>query len=300
MRVLASFLLLSFVPLVALAQVDAGPDATPSPEPWTTATPMATPEVTPEPSATPDASATPEATPVVTPEATPWPTVTPIATPGATPSPAATPSVAEKKEEENAAPRWTESPKWYSAQLGVGGLKLEGEIASEVYGDTYEPAFHGRLGVLLFSILDLGISADFAQITARRIGADTGGESAEISRLTLVPLSAQAVVRLDFFPNQPLVPYAGAGYAYLVWSERNPIEDDQTDGDKQGVVLLGGLQILLDWMEPGRAGDLDGWWGVNDTFLVLEASRSTYGDSDDVEGLDLGHVEGRVAFLFEF
>ena len=261
MRALA--LLVVLAPLAALAQE---PDVPPTPEPWATMTPMATPEATPEatPSATPDA--TPEATPVATPEATPEATATPVATPAPSPSP--TPSVAEKKETENAPSRWRESPKWFSAQFGAGGLQLEGDIASGVYGDTYEPAVHGRLGVLLFSILDLGLSADFAQITGHRQGADTGGTSAEISRLTLLPLSAQAVLRLDFFPSQPIVPYGGAGYAYLVWSERNPIEDDQVDGDKQGVVLIGGVQILLDWMEQGRADDLDNWWGVNDTFLA--------------------------------
>ena len=270
-------------------------DATPTPlpEPWATATPSASP-IQPEPVATPDA--TPEATPSATPE--------PVATPAATPSPAATAEPAAsptpQPAPEEPRPRWIESPKWFSAEMGMGALQLEGDVATQVYGDDYEPAVHGRVGVLLFSILDLGVSADFAQIEARRLGADNGGESAEITRMTLVPLTASAIVRLDFFPNQPIVPYAGAGYSYLVWSERNPIEDDQTDGDKQGVSMLGGVQILLDWMEPGRASDLDSWWGVNDTYLILEASRATYGDSDDVTGLDLGHIEGRAAFLFEF
>lgn len=264
----------------AAPEATATPDAAATPEPWATATP----------SATPDAIATPA------PVATPAPGATPA--PAATPEPVATPEPAPAAEEPHA--RWVESPKWYSAELGMGGLQLEGDVASAVYGDDYEPAIHGRLGFLLFSILDLGVSADFAQIEARRLGADSGTESAEITRLTLVPITASAIVRLDFFPNQPIVPYAGAGYSYLVWSERNPIEDDQTDGDKQGVSMLGGVQILLDWMEPARATDLDSWWGVNDTFLILEASRATYGDSDDQEGLDLGHVEGRAAFLFEF
>lgn len=258
-------------------------DATPTPEPWATATPSASP-ILPEPVATPDA----------TPEATPEPVASPAETPAAAPSPTPKPA------QEDAPPRWIESPKWFSAEMGMGALQLEGDVASEVYGDDYEPAVHSRVGFLLFSILDLGVSADFAQIEARRLGADNGGESAEITRLTLFPLTATAIVRLDFFPNQPIVPYAGAGYSYLVWSERNPIEDDQVDGDKQGVQMLGGVQILLDWMEPSRASDLDSWWGVNDTFLILEVSRTTYGDSNDVTGLDLGHLEGRAAFLFEF
>ena len=278
------------VPALAPAQeppVDPNETPTPTPE----SSPV-TAEPTPTPDETPIAAPTPDATPEATPEATP--SATPVATPEATPSPSPTP---EEKEDR---PRWTGSPKWFSAELGAGGLQLEGDIATEVYDDQFEPAMHGRIGVLLFSILDLGLSGDFAQITGRRLGEGSGDESAEISRLTLVPLSANAIVRLHFFRNQPIVPYAGAGYAYLVWSERNPIEDDQVDGDKSGVTMFGGVQILLDWIEPGRADDLDNWWGVNDTFLNLEVSRSTYGDSDDVNGLDLGHVQARASFLFEF
>lgn len=303
-RLALSAALLAAFATSALAQ-EPTPEATPTPAPMADPLDDATPTPTPEPWATATPSASPILPePVATPEATPEQTPDPAATPAATPSPVATPAAAvsptPKPTPDEPLPRWVESAKWFSAEMGMGALQLEGDVASEVYGDDYEPAVHGRVGVLLFSILDLGLSADFAQIEARRLGADNGGESAEITRLTLVPLTATAIVRLDFFPNQPIVPYAGAGYAYLVWSERNPIEDDQIDGDKQGISMLGGVQILLDWMEPSRASDLDSWWGVNDTFLVLEASRTTYGDSDDVTGLDLGHLEGRAAFLFEF
>jgi opacity protein-like surface antigen len=255
---------------------------------------------TPTPAATPAPSPSPS--PLFTDPTPVEPTPTPAATATATATPAAAASPTPKPE-----PRWKtlppyprESGKWFSAELGGAGLQLEGDIASRVYGDDFEPAFHGRMGVLLFSILDLGLSVDATQISARRVGTGDGTDSAEISRLTLVPIAASAIARLDFFPNQPVVPYAGAGFGYLVWSERNPIEDEQVDGDKQGVVLMAGVQILLDWMEQPRADDLDNWWGVNDTYLALEVARTTYGDSDDQEGLDLGHISARASFLFEF
>lgn len=195
-----------------------------------------------------------------------------------------------------------ESPKWFSAEIGAGAVRLEGDIPQEVYGEREQPALHGRAGVLLFSVVDLGVGADFSQMSARRLGADKGDASGEITRLTLVPITATGALRLDFFPEQPLVPYAGAGVSYLVFSERNPIEDDQVDGDKYGWTAFAGLQILLDWLEPARASDLDGWWGVNDTYLSLEVSKTVYDrlGQGPAEGLDLDHLEGRASFLFEF
>lgn len=286
----------------AAAQVEPGEPTPPEPTPTETPSPLF-PDSPPPPNvvASPTPVASPSPTPVSDPEPDPESAATPTPVPAASPVPTAPPAQAEPEPAPTPRPmRIFESPKWYSAELGGGALQLEGDVVTEVYGDDYEPAVHGRLGVLFFSILDLGVSADFVQITGRRIGADTGERSAEISRLTLVPMSANAIVRLDFFRNQPIVPYAGAGWAYLVWSDRDVIEDDQVDGDKQGVTILAGAQILLDMLEPSRAQDLDGWWGVNDTYLTLEVSKTTYGDSDDVEGLDLGHLEGRAAFLFEF
>lgn len=301
-KVFPALLVTCALALPALAQEPSmDPNATPTPTPE--ASPVTgDPLADPSPSPTPDAIASPDPSPEPTPDETPAPTPTPAPAATATATPEAAPSPTPKSvsEEAESRPRWTGSPKWFSAELGAGGLQLEGDIATSVYDDQFEPAFHGRAGVLFFSILDLGLSADFAQITGRRLGEGSGDESAEISRLTLVPISANAILRLHFFRNQPIVPYAGAGYAYLVWSERNPIEDDQTDGDKTGVTMFGGVQILLDWIEPARADDLDNWWGVNDTFLNLEVSRSTYSDSDDVNGLDLGHVQARASFLFEF
>ncbi|WP_052350555.1 choice-of-anchor A family protein, partial [Paenibacillus gorillae] len=80
-----------------LAEPEATPTPTATPEATPTATPEATPTATPEttPTATPEATptATPETTPTATPEATPTatPEVTPTATPEATPT--ATPEV---------------------------------------------------------------------------------------------------------------------------------------------------------------------------------------------------------------
>ncbi len=195
-----------------------------------------------------------------------------------------------------------ETPKWFSAELGFGAATPFGNLVQEIYGDRgLHPMWHGRFGLLLFSVFDLGLSADFAQITGRRIGVLEGERSAEYSRLTLAPFTATAIARLDLLPHQPVVPYAGAGVGYLVWSERNPIEDEQVDGDKYGWTWLAGAQILLDELEPARADDLDGWWGVNDTYLTLEYSRVDYNRlGKGRDGLNLNHWVVRASFLFEY
>ena len=194
-----------------------------------------------------------------------------------------------------------ETPKWFSAEIGAGGMQMTGTAVKDVYGSKNEPAFHMRGGVLIKSILDIGCGGDFAQITGHRVGTVGGASSAETSRLTLGPMFGTALVRLDVLRNQWVVPYAGGGVAYLVWSERNPASNKQVDGDKYGWTAVGGLQILLDTFEPARAADVDSYSGINDTFLTLEISRTDYDRlGRGPTGLDLSHWTGRAAFLFEF
>lgn len=196
----------------------------------------------------------------------------------------------------------SESPKWGSAELGGGSLTPTGSDVETVYGtDKREPVIHARAGVLLFSILDLGVAADGAQFNGHRVGTVGGQTSAEISRLTLIPISATGILRLDFFHHQPVVPFVGAGPAYVVWQERDPIDDKDVSGDKYGWTALGGLSISLRPLEPGRAADLDSWWGVNETFLNLEVSKTSYDRfGRGVDGLDLGHWSARASFMFEY
>lgn len=193
------------------------------------------------------------------------------------------------------------TPKWFSVEIGAGAVQMTGTDVKQVYGKRDQPLFHMRAGVLVKSILDVGVGGDFAQITGKRVGAASGGTSAEPTRLTLGPLSATALVRLDFFHNQPVVPYGGGGIAYMIWGERDRLADRNVSGDKYGWIATGGVMILLDQFEPARAADFDSWWGVNDTFLTVEVSRTEYDRlGKGPTGLDLNHWSGRASFLFEF
>ncbi len=254
---------------------------------------LAAPAVAQEatPTATPDATATATATPVAT--ATPAATATPIRAVVLEPVPSPTPEYDLRI--------GRESSKWATFEIGGGVVRPTGTVVETVYGkDLAEPEFHMRGSLLLGSIFDVGLSGGFSQITGHQVAAD-GTPSADVTRLTLAPFSATALVRLDFFRNQPIVPYGGGGLAYALWSERDALADEQVDGDKYGWTAVAGVQLLLDVLEPSRADDIDGFWGINDTYLTLEISRTEYDSlGKGVDGLDLSHWSARAAFLFEY
>ena len=127
-----------------------------------------------------------------------------------------------------------ESSKWFSAELGAGGVRMTGDNVKTVYGKKDQPVIHARAGVLIKSILDIGIGGDFTQITGKRVGTVGGGTSAEPTQLTLGPMTGTGLIRLDIFHNQPVVPYLGGGISYLVWGERDRLGGKNITGDKYG------------------------------------------------------------------
>lgn len=236
------------------------------------------------------ASSTPAPSPAATVTGAPSPNETPEAQPTWTPAEAPMPPARVIKD----------SPKWASFEVGGGVLQPTGSDVKAVYTDKQQAHFHVRGGVLLASILDVGIGADFAQISGHRVGL-SGATSAELTRLTLAPIDATGIVRLDFFHHQPLVPYGGAGIAYCLWQERDIVADHNVSGDKWGWTALGGLMINLGALAPNEQHDMDAWYGINDTFLTVEYQMHEYDRlGAGVEGLDLSHWDARASFLFEF
>ena len=186
-----------------------------------------------------------------------------------------------------------ESPKWATFQLGGGVYLPDTDLIKNVYGDV-NAAGDLRVSALLFSILDVGASVGFQQWSGNGVGVSDGTESDDLFRLTTIPITATALARLDILREQPVVPYAGGGFVFVDYNERDVYADNTIRGNDTGAVALGGVMILLDMLEPGRAADLDRYWGVNDVYLDLQATRFIFDD----QGLDLSGWRFTASFMF--
>ena len=101
--------------------------------------------------------------------------------------------------------------------------------------------------------------------------------------LTAFPFTAGLVLRLDFFKEQPLVPMALVGVDYWLWKENWYVNEDVSS--EEGLITGGeagyhygfGINLLLDWLEPGRASQLSARTGIDDTYIVAEWRKQTVG-----------------------
>ncbi|MBI5746472.1 MAG: outer membrane beta-barrel protein [Nitrospirae bacterium] len=153
-----------------------------------------------------------------------------------------------------------------------------------------------ELGWKLTRRFELSLNLDYSQ-TKGKATTPTGRASADEATFQQVPVYASLLYRFIFYEDQPIVPYIGGGFTHQFYRQR--LDGDKVSGDQDGYHLRGGLQLLLDYVDPGTAGDFFSEWKVFNTYLTIEA---IYSKVDDFGGRDVdlggwGYVGG---LLFEY
>ncbi len=111
----------------------------------------------------------------------------------------------------------------------------------------------------------------------------SGSRTDDFAMVTSLPLSLTGTLRLDFFKNQPIVPYGGAGLQVWPWKETFSVAETKTNGGKVGWHWNAGGQILLDAFDRGAASKLQARSGIDNTWLVIDYRDQTIGE--DAGGL---------------
>lgn len=123
-----------------------------------------------------------------------------------------------------------------------------------------------------------------------------------------IPLEATLNIRLKFSPNQFIVPYFGGGgdYSYFKEKGRDLISGVQTTvirhNNRKGYHLNIGLQFLLNQLAKTEAGLFDQKFGVNATYLALEARYADLTNFDTLKAneTDVSGWIFSMGLLFEF
>ena len=188
------------------------------------------------------------------------------------------------------APRWSVGLKAGYFMPTLSGYELRyGERGALQLGLELEFRPTPRMGI--------GVEAGYFSDEGRATTV-SGGSSGSRNEYVLYPLQAYLVYRFVFVPDQPLVPYLGGGYSHFTY--RQALKGAPTvRGGQEGFHLRGGLQFLLDVLDPQAAEAAWRDWGLVNTYLTLEAQYARVNDFGSAS-VDLG---GRTYFgglLLEF
>ena len=162
-----------------------------------------------------------------------------------------------------------------------------------------------------FGTLAAGVGIGYFSVSATSpVANGTGLPSGDQSTFKIIPLSASAVYRFDYFLEQrkiPLVPFGKLGLDWAYWQITDGNDEIATDGHggrgrggTLGWHAAVGLAFVLDWFDPEAARDFDSDLGVNHTSLVFQymyADISGLGMSDR---LHVGDNNWSLGLMFQF
>ncbi len=161
-------------------------------------------------------------------------------------------------------------------------------------------------------VLGPGVSAGFtrasdpAQFAMPHNGTTVSGET---TSLTIYPLAALAVLRVDALWHDvgiPLVPYAKVGIAYALWRASNTLGTSSFggvsgQGGSFGTHLALGLAFNLNPFDKYAAQNFDDAMGVNGTYIFGEWTREDYnGLGFQSDPLRVGGSNWTFGLAFEF
>lgn len=192
-------------------------------------------------------------------------------------------------EEEYQKPAIIDSPMWWAFELKVGPYRPgdSGEFR-RTFGSDQGWLLSLELDVTVFPIpyvgqINVGAGWGWANFDARAFTVD-GSRSGESTELTIYPLSALAVLRVDALARHTFLPFTFAGklgYDFVIWSTSTGANQPEADGLNKGLRWAAQAALELDFLERSAARRLDEEWEINHTFLLFEFYESmTKGTGD--------------------
>ena len=164
-----------------------------------------------------------------------------------------------------------------------------------------------------YGSLAAGGTIGYSGMTGHGIMAD-GTKSSDHTKMHIVPLSLDAVYRMDIAARRfgvPFVPYVKGGFDYYLWWITNGVgkvpkvsvnggPSCNGSGGTWGGHVVFGLSFLLDAMSPGMAQTFDVDVGVNNTYLFAEYSMNWVDDFGSKSSFDLSSNTFQFGIAFEF
>lgn len=195
--------------------------------------------------------------------------------------------------------------KWGSVEVGGGPYtpNVDDEFGGaatpyrDVFGNKAAPMFRLHVSKTLLQssalgALDLGFKTGFWSKAGHALDPD-GNPTGDRTRFTIVPTSLTLTYRVDSIYERlrvPLVPYGRVALErYNWWTSK---EDESAErGATNGWSATAGVGLVLDWMDPGAARDLENEAGVAHTIVYFDVTRSKVDDFGSDESWDLSEKQ---------
>ncbi|MBI5609315.1 MAG: hypothetical protein HY902_10605 [Deltaproteobacteria bacterium] len=165
-----------------------------------------------------------------------------------------------------------------------------------------------------FGTLSLGLSAGYWSQDGYGREQTTGDSSSDTTTLSIVPITADLVYRMDELERAwgiPFIPYAKLGLVYGIWWMRDGVDNlarwtDASGNAKEAMGGTGGyhatvgMRFLLDVLEPMAARSFDIEMGVNHSYLFAEYQMLRLNDFGNKKSLNLSDDLFTFGIAFDY
>jgi hypothetical protein len=166
-------------------------------------------------------------------------------------------------------------------EIRYGPITFEDEAITSVFGDEGNNMTMIQFGPTIYDLVEIKGSIGYFHGEATRVSA-SGASSSQEDALNLYPVALDITGRLDVLPEQPVVPFAGAGVDYFFWREvwegSGGGGDGTIKGGKPGWHQTYGAHILLDTFDQPRASRLQAVTGITDSYITVEYRTQKIGE----------------------
>jgi hypothetical protein len=173
------------------------------------------------------------------------------------------------------------SPHW-SFEIKGGEFQPELSDWKKYFGSDSMNLDVVALGYMPLRALQLGAEVGYTHDDGQGLLPLNGTLGGDVS-YTLVPVHVYLVVRGVFTAGQWLIPYVGGGWTRAYYKQEVATQQ-KNEGHADGWNTRAGLQLLLNPLDPSSAEKLKKGFGIDYTYLTLEAQKF----SAKIDGTDLG------------
>jgi hypothetical protein len=194
----------------------------------------------------------------------------------------------------------TESPRWGSLELSAGPYipRIDQEFSGstpyrDIFGGSPGPMFRLHVAKALLTragSLEVGFRTGYFSKSGNAVNAaDPTQTTGDRTTFNIVPTSLTLTYRADQLWERarvPLVPYARVAlerYNWWVTKESRWTERGATNGWS----ATAGVALVLDFLDPAAARELDADFGINHTALTFDVTKSKVDDFGSKKSWDL-------------
>ncbi|MEZ4256315.1 MAG: MXAN_2562 family outer membrane beta-barrel protein, partial [Polyangiales bacterium] len=178
--------------------------------------------------------------------------------------------------------RSVESPERFALELRIGAYTPDVGNAFSIFNGDIGPWIGAEFDVMIARIpyvglFGVGAAFGWVHYTGSAFLAGSSTSVTEETTLTLFPLSALAVLRVDVLARELRIPFLFTGKLggdAILW-DSNTGSRNVANNVSWGLHWAAQAALELDFLDPGSARTLDSEWGINHSFAFFELFGTT-------------------------